>query len=75
MAHVSGSPAGPLLVLVIWLVSVIWVYQDAQSRSRRGHPVTVALGSLELTTPSAWMAGCLVLWIVFFPMYLRARQP
>ena len=39
-----------------------------------GQPVLLWSGSLRVETPAAWAAVCLVLWVVFFPLYLRARQ-
>ena len=37
-------------------------------------PVVASIGSLILETPTAWTIACLLLWIVFFPMYLAARS-
>jgi hypothetical protein len=31
-------------------------------------------GPVPVETPSAWAAVCLVLWVFFFSLYLRARQ-
>jgi hypothetical protein len=44
-------------------------------RLRRGDPVSV--GSIHIEMPQAWFLGCLILWVVFFPLYLTAtgRNP
>ena len=70
----SSSLVVPLLLLGILLLTVWWVYQDAETHSTAGEPVVFWSGSFRLETPSAWAAFCLVLWVFFFPLYLRARQ-
>ena len=64
----------PLVLLGILLVTVAWVYQDATNHAASGERVVFWSGSFRLETPSAWAALCLVLWVLFFPLYLRARQ-
>lgn len=76
----NGIPAAALvsiLVLLVVLASDVWVYADARERLRRGDPVTVSLGRSRLAAPEAWFLGCLVIWVVFFPLYLTAsgRNP
>ena len=51
-----------------------WVYQDATNHAASGERVVFWSGSFRLETPTAWAALCLVLWVFFFPLYLRARQ-
>ena len=68
------SAAGPLALLVIIAVSDVWVYLDSTRRDEGRHPVVASVGSLTLETPPAWVVACLVLWIIFFPMYLVARS-
>jgi hypothetical protein len=70
----------PLLVEAVPLAAVLavggtdaWVYVDAKSRDERGDPVAVSFGSVRIDTPLLWLACCLVLWIVAFPIYLAAR--
>ncbi|MFU8854684.1 hypothetical protein ACNAW0_27480 [Micromonospora sp. SL1-18] len=67
----------PILVLLVVLALDAWVYTDARQRMRRGSPVSVSIGSLRVETPEAWLLGCVVLWVVFFPLYLAAtgRNP
>jgi hypothetical protein len=72
-----GPQAGafaPLLVLLVVLASDAWVYADAKAHTERGTPVIVSAGNLVVETPTAWFVGTLLLWIVFFPLYLVARQ-
>lgn len=64
----------PLGVLLMILASDVWVYQDAQAQSRGGTPVFFRFGTLTIDTPAAWFIACLILWIVFFPLYLTARR-
>jgi hypothetical protein len=64
----------PLILLGLLLLTVAWVYQDAATHAEAGEPVVFWAGTLRVETPSAWAAFCLVLWVLFFPLYLRARQ-
>ena len=72
--HSQPSLAGPLGLLVIVVAIDVWVYLDAHARAGRRRPVVASIGSLVLQTPGTWMVACLVLWILFFPMYLVARS-
>jgi hypothetical protein len=65
-----------LLVLALCVID-LWVYSDAQERLRRGDRVTFSYGSLVVDTPQAWFLGCLILWVIFFPLYLTltGRNP
>ena len=64
----------PLLVLLALLAVDWWVYVDAQAHAERGKPVIFRSGSLKVDTPAAWVLGCLILWILFFPLYLASRR-
>jgi fructose-specific phosphotransferase system IIC component len=64
----------PFVVLGGLLLTVAWVFQDATSHLEHGERVEATIGALRLDSPSAWAAGCLVLWVFFFPLYLRARS-
>ncbi|NJC72339.1 hypothetical protein HC031_21845 [Planosporangium thailandense] len=73
----AGPPAGalaPILVLVVFLAVDAWVYADAKARSERRAPVVFSAGSFRVDTPVAWLLGCLILWVVFFPLYLTCRR-
>ena len=63
----------PLVALAVGLALDVWVYQDARQRAEEGHPVIFRAGSLVLDTPTLWLVGCLLLWIVFLPLYLNSR--
>lgn len=66
-----------IAVLLAVLISDFWVLSDARDRERRGDPVSVAVGSMRIERPEAWFLGCVVLWVVFMPLYLTAtgRNP
>ena len=70
----SSSSLVPLVLLAGLLLTVGWVYQDAATHHEAGEPVLFWSGALRVETPAAWAAACLVLWVIFFPLYLRARQ-
>lgn len=73
----SGSPATswlPLIVLLVILATDLWVYVDARAQSERGTPVFFKFGAFQIDTPAAWLFGCVLLWIVFFPLYVTARS-
>jgi hypothetical protein len=66
-----------IALLVVVLGTDLWVLGDARARGQRGARVSVAVGNFEVSTPEAWFFGCLVLWVVFLPLYLTAtgRNP
>jgi hypothetical protein len=74
----ESSMGSTALVVLVPLVSVIaadlWVYADARSRQGTGRGPGVQIGSLQVNTPEAWATGCLVLFVIVFPMYLVARR-
>ena len=51
-----------------------WVYADARARQGTRREVTVTIGSMRIDRPEVWLAWCLLLFIVFFPLYLTARR-
>ena len=52
----------------------LWVLSDARSRTERGRPVVMTVGSVTVDRPEVWAALCLVLAVVFVPLYLAARR-
>ena len=50
------------LLVVVVIGSSIWVAADASGRE------------WENTNAFGWFLGCVLLWIVFFPVYLARRQ-
>lgn len=67
-------PLVPVLVVVALVLLDVWVYRDATEQDRRGTPVVFWFGTLRIDTPAAWAASCLVLSVVFVPLYLAARN-
>ena len=63
----------PLVVLLAILAIDIWVYADARRCSAQGSPVVARIGVFVIETPETWFLGCLVLFVVFFPLYLVNR--
>jgi hypothetical protein len=61
-----------LLVLVIVTID-LWVYADSKQRADQGAPVVVQIGAFVVETPATWFVGCLLLWILFFPLYMVSR--
>ena len=51
-----------------------WVLQDARARTERGRPVAVVLIGLTIEDPQVWAALCLLLSVIFVPLYLVARR-
>jgi hypothetical protein len=69
-----GLPAVlPILVLLVVLAVDLWVYMDAKAHEERGSPVVFSAGLLTVDTPAAWFVSCLLLWILFFPIYVSLR--
>lgn len=64
----------PVFVVLV-LVSVdLWVLADARKWARGGTPVVFRFGALRVETPESWFVACLVLWVLFFPIYMAARR-
>lgn len=70
----SAAALVPLFVLLALLAVDRWVYVDAQAHAESGKPVIFRSGSLKVDTPAAWALGCLILWVLFFPLYLASRR-
>ena len=63
----------PAFVLVAFLAVDAWVYTDARAQQNAGTPVVCTIGSFVIDTPIAWFVVCLVLFIVFVPLYIVGR--
>lgn len=72
MTALSQSALLSIAVLLVILSVDVWVYTDARKRRRDGRPVSVSIGTFSVETPEAWFVGCLILWVVFVPLYLTA---
>lgn len=71
---VNPSAAAVLtIVLAVGAVS-LWVWRDARSRDAHGRPVVATVGGLTFERPEVWAALCLLVALVFVPMYLVARK-
>ena len=68
----TGAAAALAVLLVVAAIDV-WIYTDARRRSDGGDPVVVTIGPVEIATPTAWLLGCVLLWIFFVPAYMVAR--
>lgn len=58
-----------LCIALVVFGSSIWVLIDAQRLGVRGEGKGMTSNS-----PAAWFAGCVLLWIVVFPLYLVTRS-
>jgi hypothetical protein len=74
MSGLSDSALVPILVLLLVVAIDLWVYADAKAHVERGTPVLFSTGFLNVDTPAAWFFGCLLLWILFFPLYITTRD-
>ncbi len=63
----------PVLVVLVILAIDLWFYADSKQRANQGAPVVVRIGALVVETPATWFVGCLLLWILFFPLYMVNR--
>ncbi len=67
-------PAAGVIPLLLVVAADVWVYLDARARQGTRHEVSATIGSMEIDTPQAWLLWCLVLFLIFFPVYLVARR-
>jgi len=76
-AYAASMPATAFASIVIAMMVVaigLWVYADATRHEQRGDPVVFKVGSFVLDTPAAWCVGCLLLFVVFVPLYVTSRS-
>lgn len=64
----------PIIALVVLIGSGYWVYYDASANLEAGTPVVLSFGNWRIDSPQAWAIGCVVAWVLLFPIYLAARQ-
>jgi cytochrome c oxidase assembly factor CtaG len=72
---VSAQALSLIIALLILLGIDAWVYEDARARAESGAPVTFSAGGFFLETPLQWFIACLLVWIVFLPLYVVRRSP
>jgi hypothetical protein len=73
MLGLSVSAVVPIFVVLFVVSADLWVDADARAHEDPGTPVVFSVAFLEVDSPAAWFVGCLLLWIVFFPVYLDLR--
>jgi hypothetical protein len=63
----------PLVLLAVVLGIDAWIYFDARAQVQRGTPVVFSFGTFFVDTPEMWVACCLILSVIFVPLYLAGR--
>jgi hypothetical protein len=74
MVGLSVTALVPILLLLALLSTDVWVYADAKAQSEQGTPIVFSAGSFKVDTPASWFVACLILWILFFPLYITSRN-
>lgn len=64
----------PLLPILVIGGTAAWVYYDDKAQCERGTPVGFVLGSFRIDAPAAWAVACILMWLIFFPLYLTRRS-
>ena len=62
-----------LVILLLVVALAVWIYDDARVRAEQGRPVIFQSGAFVLDTPGAWAIACLLLVVLFLPLYLVSR--
>ena len=70
----GAAVLGGLLAAVVVATASLWVLQDARSRARLGRPVVATFGGLTVDRPEVWAALCLLVVVLFLPLYLVSRR-
>lgn len=73
MDQLSQGLIGSAFALALLVPIDVWVFLDARRRERARDEVQLGVGPLLFSRPSQWLAGCLLLFVVFVPAYLVAR--
>jgi len=59
-----------IIWMFLWAVYIgtcIWVFNDAKKRIAEGNKLE------PIKSTGGWLAGCILLWILFFPWYLVSK--
>jgi cytochrome c oxidase assembly factor CtaG len=64
----------PVIAVLIVAGLDLWVFFDARARQGTRREVTVTIGSMRIDRPEVWTACCLVVFVVFFPLYMVSRR-
>jgi hypothetical protein len=70
---VPATALAPVLVVVVIVAIDLWVYADAKRYADHGTPVVFRAGNFVVDTPATWFVGCLILGLIFFPLYIANR--
>lgn len=73
-AGVTSGLTVTVIAVMVLIILDVWVYLDARSHTRQNEPVAVQLGGFTIDAPRVWVAFCVVLFVIFFPLYLVARR-
>ena len=68
------SVLSALLVVMALGATSLWVLEDARSRVQLDRPVVARFGDLTIDRPEVWAALCLLVVVLFLPLYLVARS-
>jgi cytochrome c oxidase assembly factor CtaG len=71
---VTAAAPAPIAAAVLVVAIDCWVYLDAKQHFEQGRPVVFRAGSFALETPTAWFVSCVIFSIIFFPLYINARD-
>jgi hypothetical protein len=64
----------PVVVVGVIAGVALWVLADARRWSRQGTPVVFRFGSATISRPEAWAVACLLVFVIFMPIYVVARR-
>jgi hypothetical protein len=64
----------PVIIAGLVICADVWVLLDARRWTRKGTPVVFRFGSITIATPETWAALCLLLFVIFLPIYAIARR-
>jgi hypothetical protein len=62
------------LVAAVVAATSLWVLGDARSRAEAHRPVVARFGDVTIDKPEVWAVLCLVVVVLFLPLYLAARS-
>ena len=62
------------ILFVCYVTTTAWVFSDAKRRAEADAPVVVSFGAFTLSTPSEWLAACVIGWVIALPVYLTNRD-
>lgn len=66
--------AAPLIIACIIAGTAVWVLFDARQWAKQGTPVVFQLGPFTIEKAETWATACLLLFVIFTPIYVTARR-